>query len=256
LRFSVRVSRTAPVVSSQTAEFRLQLDEAVTVADPGGLTLSLSDGAHATFDQAVSTATTLVFTYTVGIGDIAADLSVTDVHLGGAAVKDAAGNLADLTGAVANPAGTLAIDGADGTNGGDVFNGRGGEDTIFGHGGHDSLTGGAGADRLYVGGGRDVFVFERLSDSTVKSGGRDTILRLGVGDRIDLSAIDSDTKTRGHQAFSFIGTDSFDGKAGELRYVRDGQHTYVYADSDGDRHADFAFELDKAINLDRHDFVF
>ena len=39
-----------------------------------------------------------------------ADLAVTAVNLGTATVKDGAGNAANLTGAVTNPAGTLQID--------------------------------------------------------------------------------------------------------------------------------------------------
>ena len=43
-------------------------------------------------------------------GQNTADLAVTAVNLGTATVKDAAGNAANLTGAVTNPAGTLQID--------------------------------------------------------------------------------------------------------------------------------------------------
>ena len=53
----------------------------------------------------------LTFSYTVGGGQSTADLAVTAVNLGTATVKDGAGNAANLSGAVTNPAGTLQIDG-------------------------------------------------------------------------------------------------------------------------------------------------
>src|SRR5207302_1133858 len=52
----------------------------------------------------------LTFSYTVAAGQNTADLTVTGVNAGSATIKDAAGNAADLSGAVANPAGTLVID--------------------------------------------------------------------------------------------------------------------------------------------------
>ncbi len=52
----------------------------------------------------------LTFSYTVGAGQNTADLAVTAVNLGTATVKDGAGNAANLSGAVTNPAGTLQID--------------------------------------------------------------------------------------------------------------------------------------------------
>ena len=52
----------------------------------------------------------LTFSYTVAAGQNTSDLTVTGVNLNGATVKDGAGNAANLTGAVTNPAGTLQID--------------------------------------------------------------------------------------------------------------------------------------------------
>ncbi len=51
----------------------------------------------------------LTFRYTVAAGQNTADLVVAAVNLGTATVKDGAGNAANLTGAVNNPAGTLQI---------------------------------------------------------------------------------------------------------------------------------------------------
>jgi 20S proteasome alpha/beta subunit len=86
----------------------LNLSEAVTVAG-GTPTLTLNDGGTATYTGGTGT-TALTFSYTVGAGQNTADLAVTAVNLGTATVKDGAGNAANLTGAVTNPAGTLQID--------------------------------------------------------------------------------------------------------------------------------------------------
>ena len=53
---------------------------------------------------------TLTFSYTVGAGQISADLAVTAFNLVGATLRDAATNDASTGGAVTNPTGTLIID--------------------------------------------------------------------------------------------------------------------------------------------------
>ena len=80
----------------------------MTVAG-GTPTLTLNDGGTATYTGGSGT-NALTFSYTVGAGQNTADLAVTAVNLGTATVKDGAGNAANLTGAVTNPAGTLQID--------------------------------------------------------------------------------------------------------------------------------------------------
>ena len=82
----------------------LNLSEAVTVAG-GTPTLTLNDGGTATYTGGSGT-NALTFSYTVAAGQNTADLAVTAVNLGTATVKDGAGNAANLTGAVTNPAGT------------------------------------------------------------------------------------------------------------------------------------------------------
>ena len=52
----------------------------------------------------------LTFSYTVGAGQNTSDLAVTAVNLNAATITDGAGNAANLSGAVTNPAGTLQID--------------------------------------------------------------------------------------------------------------------------------------------------
>ena len=79
----------------------------------------------------------------------------------------------------------------------------------------------------------------------------------GEGSRfwIDLKAVDANATKSGNQTFSFIVTDAFSDKAGELRYSKSGSNTYVTGDTDGDGKTDFAIHIDKAITLDKGDFL-
>ena len=86
----------------------LNMSGVVTVG--GGVpTLSLNNGATATYTGG-SGSNVLTFSYTVGAGGDTSDLAVTSFNLNGAKVRDAAGNNADVVGAVANPPGILQID--------------------------------------------------------------------------------------------------------------------------------------------------
>ena len=123
---TLQIDTTAPTVDSLVASgtgitagsgdlgvgsvvtLTLNLSEAVTVAG-GTPTLTLNDGGTATYSGG-SGSNALTFSYTVGTGQNTADLAVTAVNLGTATVKDGAGNVANLTGAVTSPAGTLQID--------------------------------------------------------------------------------------------------------------------------------------------------
>ena len=119
------------------------------------------------------------------------------------------------------------------------------------------LTGGIGADKLSGGAGTDRFVFTSVKDSTVASTGRDTIEDFSrkARDKIDLSAIDANTLLKGNQAFSFIGTDAFHNKAGELRYETMSGQTYVYGDVDGDGVADFSAQLQGTHTVSKAYFI-
>src|SRR4029078_13031881 len=94
----------------------LGLSEAVSVS--GGVpTLALSDGGIATFDAARSSATSLVFNYTVGNKDAAtSSLSITALRQNGASILDAAGNSANVATAVASLAGTYVNINPNGSN--------------------------------------------------------------------------------------------------------------------------------------------
>ncbi|KQS96672.1 MULTISPECIES: calcium-binding protein [unclassified Rhizobium] len=144
--------------------------------------------------------------------------------------------------------GNGSANGLAGLKGNDVVDGGGGNDIIYGDAGADDLTGGTG---------KDTFAYFAASDSKVAASGRDTIFDFSAsqGDKIDLSDIDAISKSTKDDAFTFIGTAAFHGKAGELRYVKQSSDTYVYADINGDKTADFAIHFDDALTLSKGYFV-
>ncbi len=122
---TLQIDTTAPTVSSLVASgtgiaagagdlgtgsvvtLTLNLSEAVNVT--GTPTLTLNDGGTASYVSGTGS-NALVFSYTVAAGQNVADLAVTAVNLGPPPSRTLAGNAANLTGAVTNPAGTLQID--------------------------------------------------------------------------------------------------------------------------------------------------
>lgn len=176
-----------------------------------------------------------------------------------ASLYNPAGNGGDAKGdtyvSVENLTGSSHADKLTGNTGANVLNGGAGADVLKAGSGNDTLYGGAGGDDLHGGNGKDVFVFRALSDSTGTGAQRDTILDFSTrDDRIDLSAIDAGPAS-GDQSFTFIGTQSYHGKAGELRYYQKGLDTFVGADVDGDRKSDFTIHIDKLVSLDKGDFL-
>ncbi|WP_137158267.1 hypothetical protein [Rhizobium sp. FKL33] len=149
----------------------------------------------------------------------------------------------------------VSIENLTGSGHSDTLTGNSGANVLIGGLGNDTLYGAGGADDLHGGKGKDVFVFKSIFDSTTASFGRDTIFDFAAADTIDISAIDANTKASGNQAFSFIGADSYHGKAGELRFVRSGSDTYVYGDVNGDKTSDFGIHIDKLVNFEAADFV-
>jgi hypothetical protein len=97
---------TAVLGTGQTAILTLNMSSAVTVS--GTPVLTLDDGGTATYVSGAA-GSSLNFLYTVAAGQDTPDLTVTGVT-GGATIADFAGNTANLAAAVANPAGTLAVD--------------------------------------------------------------------------------------------------------------------------------------------------
>jgi Ca2+-binding RTX toxin-like protein len=120
------------------------------------------------------------------------------------------------------------------------------------------LAGGLGRDTLAGGDARDIFDFDRTSDS--KPGpNRDIItdFRHGTnvtGDDIDLSGIDARAGVAGDQAFKFIATQAFHKVKGELHYRYLGASCLVQGDVNGDAKADFEI-LVKIGSLAASDFL-
>jgi hypothetical protein len=98
---SVAASQTGEADAGQTVHLTLQMSDAVN--GPFNPTLTLNDGATATYDSALSqpSSGTLVFDYTVQAGDHTPNLEITGVS----ALQNTAGDNADVTGALNVPTG-------------------------------------------------------------------------------------------------------------------------------------------------------
>lgn len=147
-----------------------------------------------------------------------------------------------------------------GNSANNTLDGKAGADKLIGGAGNDRLIGGSGGekDKLYGGSGADTFVFTSAQGSSaVKRGDLDTIYDFSrkQGDEINLKSIDANTKTKADNAFSFIQTDKFHKKPGELRYEIKNGDTFIYGDTNGDGVADFAIRLDLSLALKSSDFI-
>jgi hypothetical protein len=86
------------VTTGQTLTITLGMSDRVKVAAPP--LLLLSDGGSARYDPVNSTATTMVFNYTVGSGEMTRDLTVSGIEFASTgSIADRAGNSANLVGA-------------------------------------------------------------------------------------------------------------------------------------------------------------
>lgn len=179
--------------------------------------------------------------------------------------KDLITNTGDMIGDIKVLGGDDRYDGRKGSVDGDVYGGDGNDtllggkeaNVFLGEAGLDKLTGGLGADILTGGADADQFVYLSAEDGSAKPSGQDTIVDFlqADDDRINLKAIDANSKIGGDQKFDFIGDDAFGGNVGELRFRIVLDDTFVYGDLDGDRKADFAIKLDTAVTLQGSDFV-
>jgi hypothetical protein len=126
--------------------------------------------------------------------------------------------------------------------GNSVLIGGTGDQALLGGGGNDILLAGTGRDVLTGGGGHDIFYFDVGHVGSASTTGADEITDFAKGNLIDLTSFVNDVS--GHAGLSFIGSASFDGKAGEIHtYVADG-NTYIAGDLNGDHSADFVIRLD------------
>jgi subtilisin-like proprotein convertase family protein len=148
---------------------------------------------------------------------------------------------------------TMKISGIENIDGGD------GKDHLTGSKVANLLTGGRGADVLTGGKGDDTFIYHVTGDSAAGKL-HNVITDFSRGDDINLSAIDAKSGS-GNQAFKFIGTHGFDGRAGELDFDlvdnkgKTHDMTLIYADVNGDKHADFEIELSGLHHLAKGDFT-
>ncbi|MGK9247131.1 M10 family metallopeptidase C-terminal domain-containing protein, partial [Inquilinus limosus] len=166
-------------------------------------------------------------------------------------LSDGTGERGDAQGdrlaGVENVSGSQGGDWLIGSIGANTLQGWNGDDTLWGAQGKDTLTGGIGADR---------FFYYAASESAVGANAdRITDFSQVQGDRIDLSQIDTNTGASGDQAFSFIGTGTYTGVAGQLRYGISNGVTTIAGDMDGDKVSDFHISLTGAISLQASDFV-
>jgi Ca2+-binding RTX toxin-like protein len=144
-----------------------------------------------------------------------------------------------------------------GGDGDDLLTGGDGNDLLDGGSGNDKLEGGAGVDVMTGGLGADSFVFRGADFTGVLATDRDTITDFSraQGDKIVLSLLDANVNTARDDAFAFIGTDAFSGKAGELRYQVVNGSAFVTGDTNGDGVADFTITLSGVSAITTADFV-
>ncbi len=258
---------TSPVLSKATVAENSAIGKTIgsfSSSDPegGSLSYKLTDTAGGLFKLV---GTSLQVAKTLDFEKLQKDkvtIEITDLA-GKKVVKTFVISITDVTETVLGTSAAQTLKGGIGADkiiagaGDDVLIGYDGNDLLFGDSGNDTLSGSDGADQLTGGNGKDVFLFKLLSDSTISSTGRDTILDFSVADsdRINVSGIDANTKLASDQAFSFLGTLAFSGKAGELRYEKKTSDTYIYGDVDGDKKTDFSIHLDDAVTLSKDYFV-
>ncbi|MEQ1714802.1 MAG: M10 family metallopeptidase C-terminal domain-containing protein [Hyphomicrobium sp.] len=139
--------------------------------------------------------------------------------------------------------------------GNDVLTGANAADVINGYGGNDEIAGGRARDVLSGGIGADDFNYKSVLDSSAGAGrDRSSDFQIGIDD-IELSVIDANGAGAGSTAFAYRGTAAFTGAAGQVRWFQLAGNTYVAADTNGDKVADFQIELAGAKTLTIADFI-
>jgi hypothetical protein len=83
-----------------------------------------------------------------------------------------------------------------------------------------------------------------LGESGITFATRDAINTFAHGDKIDLSAIDANTRIAGNQAFVFSSSQSLTGQTGIVIAQQVATNSFlVLADINGDAHADFSLNV-------------
>ena len=146
-----------------------------------------------------------------------------------------------------------------GLGGNDRLVGGMGEDKLFGGDGDDVLIGGRDADQLTGGAGRDIFRYLDKSDSGLSTSTRDVILDFKSGeDKIDLSAIDANTRVAGDQAFTLLKAGAALTGPAQLRFsyemIGGKEYTVVQGNTDAGKLADFSIALLGHHDLKASDF--
>jgi serralysin len=144
----------------------------------------------------------------------------------------------------------------DGAFGNDKLVLGGGNDTGKGGEGNDTIIGGAGADKLYGGLDADRFVFRATNESKAGAAGRDVIFDFShaEGDEIDLRGIDA-VAGGANNAFTFIGSASFSGAAGELRFETTANGIIVQGNVNAGTAPDFSVLLRGVSVIEAGDFL-
>jgi hypothetical protein len=140
-----------------------------------------------------------------------------------------------------------------GLAGNDTLDGASGDDVLNGDVGNDVLIGGAGKDKLTGGAGADTFKFASANESTFWSMDIITDFKKSQGDKIDLSAIDSNANVAGDQAFSLEKAFSTTDATGQLYF--DAKTHILYGSTDADSAPEFAITLNGVNTLLPTDFV-
>ena len=108
---------------------------------------------------------------------------------------------------IENVSGGSGNDNITGNGNDNILKGGDGADVIRGGNGADTINGGGGGDTLYAGSDSsiDTFVYESISDAgTYGTSPNDKIYEFNRNhDKIDLSAIDGNNSSGGHQSLTF-----------------------------------------------------
>ncbi|MDB5694908.1 MAG: tandem-95 repeat protein [Sphingomonas bacterium] len=157
----------------------------------------------------------------------------------------AAGQVLTVNGASLVVGERLDFNGAAETDGAFRLFGGAENDSLGGGAGNDLIFGGIGRDGLGGGAGADTFRYQSAAESTVASGGRDSLNDFDLDDLIDLSRIDADALMAGDQPFTFVTDGIFTGNGtGQVRATQIATREWqVEVDVDGNGVADMAIDV-------------